>query len=180
MNIKVLANKIIKLASNNRARSYLFWVCVFEAFILPIPPDLMLMPMTAARPQDSYNLTKIALTGAVLGSIVGYCIGFFLFKTLFQPIIQYYGFEGPYAIALTYFERYGFWSLLVAGATPIPLKLFTVTAGMLKHNFFSFILAVFLGRGSRFLLVTSIVRFGRRNLFKANSSMLNKSQSLKP
>ncbi|MCP4487370.1 MAG: DedA family protein [Gammaproteobacteria bacterium] len=143
----------IRFASQDRAPWYLVALSFFESFILPFPPpDVMLAPMSLAKPAKALKFATLALIASVLGGLVGYAIGAFLFDQV-QPLILSWGYQGRFETVTGWFEIWGFWAVLIAGFSPVPYKIFTLSAGVLGLALIPFVLASIIGRGARFFLL---------------------------
>lgn len=132
-----------------------------EASFFPVPPDVMLVPMSLARPYRARDYALTATLASVAGGILGYFLGFLAIELLL-PWIEQFGYFEAYQTAKAWFERWGFWAVLLAGFTPIPYKLFTLAAGSTEMSFFPFLLAALFGRAMRFFLVAELVRWKGR------------------
>ncbi len=143
------------------APRYLATLSFLESFILPFPPpDVMLAPMSLANPDKAMRFAFLTLIASVLGGITGYLIGAFLFEQV-QPLLIEWGYQSKFETVMRWFEEWGFWAVLVAGFSPVPYKLFTLSAGVLSLAIIPFILASIIGRGIRFFLVAwCLARFG--------------------
>ena len=103
---------------------------------------------------------SITLAASVIGGITGYAIGAFLFDQV-QPLIFEWGYQARFDRVMHWFEVWGFWAVLIAGFSPVPYKLFTLSAGVLSLAFIPFIIASLVGRGARFfLLAWCLAKFG--------------------
>ena len=153
-----LYDRIIALAAHRHAPRYLAAVSFAESSFFLVPPDVMLIPMLAARPQHAYRYALITTIASVLGGLFGYLIGYLAFE-LIEPWIQELGYAQKYADVKIAFDTWGVWVVLIAGFSPIPYKLFTVTAGALSLALFPFLLASLVGRGARFYLEAVLVRY---------------------
>lgn len=144
-----------------RAPHALAGISFAESSVFPIPPDVMLVPMTLAAPERWQYFARICTIASVLGAVVGYLIGALLFDTLGMKIIALYGLEDKLASFMAAYDKWGMWLVLIAGVTPVPYKLITIASGFASYNFAAFILFSILARGLRFYAVTWITqRFG--------------------
>ena len=152
---------VIKASVSKRAPAALSALSFFESFILPFPPpDVMLAPMSLATPTRAMYFASITLLASVLGGVVGYLIGAFGFEIV-QPYIAQWGYQPVFDKATHWFQIWGFWAVLVAGFSPVPYKIFTISAGALSLAFLPFLLASVVGRGARFYLVAYLLsKFG--------------------
>ena len=149
-------NKVIELAKHRNAEYYLGGLSFAESSFFPIPPDVMLMPMSLARPESWVRFALLTTIASVLGGIAGYFIGVWAFEWL-ESILVTGGYAGRLEQAKSLFESYGVWAVLAAGFSPIPYKLFTITAGALSMAFLPFLITSVIGRGARFFLVSGLV-----------------------
>lgn len=145
-------------ASRHRhANWYLGAISVAESSFFPVPPDVMLAPMTLARPREWAFLAALTTLASVAGGILGYLIGHYLLDAAL-PLIEQWGYRPAYETAVGWFERYGFWAVFAAGFTPIPYKVFTISAGAAQMGLLPFLLGSVVGRGGRFFLIAGLVR----------------------
>jgi membrane protein YqaA with SNARE-associated domain len=130
-----------------------------ESSFFPIPPDVMLAPMSLARPDKAVWFATITTVTSVLGGVLGYMIGAIAFDWIADWLAasRYWG---AYETAQAWFLEWGFWAVLVAGFSPIPYKVFTIAAGVAGLPLVPFVLASLLGRGGRFYLVALLMRWG--------------------
>jgi len=155
-----LYDRVMRLSAHRRAPWFLGGLSFAESSFFPVPPDIMLIPMVAATPGRYLRLALITTLASVLGGALGYAIGVFAID-LVQPLIEEMGHAEAYAQATAWFGDWGFWAVLLAGFSPIPYKIFTITAGALSLAWLPFLLASFVGRGARFFLLAALVaRFG--------------------
>jgi membrane protein YqaA with SNARE-associated domain len=147
-------------AKHPHAEKYLAGLSFSESVIFPIPPDVMLAPMALAKPEKAWWYAFICTLASVLGGMAGYLLGYLAFDSLIAPIIASMGYENKLAIATTWFEAYGVWVVFIAGFSPIPYKVFTISAGVLGMLFVPFVIASFIGRGCRFFLVSALMYWG--------------------
>jgi membrane protein YqaA with SNARE-associated domain len=134
-------------------------VSFVESSIFPIPPDVMMVPMVLARPQDAWRIATVATVASVVGGLAGYAIGYFLLETVGQWIIQLYGLADRVAAYQAAYDEWGLWIILIKGLTPIPYKLVTIASGMAHFNLAVFVLASIATRGARFFLVAGLLRW---------------------
>lgn len=130
-----------------------------ESSFFPIPPDVMLAPMSLANPSRAWTFALITTLASVAGGVLGYFIGVFAFD-LIEPWLATTKYWAKYQEAQLWFERWGFWAVFVAGFSPIPYKVFTIAAGVASMAMFPFVLASLVGRGARFFLVAGLMKLG--------------------
>lgn len=155
-------DRVMRWSAHRHARWYLAGLSFSEASFFPVPPDIMLAPMVVAQPDKSLRLAALTTVASVLGGLAGYFIGFFAIQAV-EPWILHYGYEQAYYQAQAWFREWGFWAVFLAGFSPIPYKIFTITAGALSLSLIPFLIASFVGRGARFFLVAKLLAtFGPR------------------
>ena len=160
-----LYKKCLNLAAHKSSKYYLALVSFIESSFFPIPPDVMIIPMTISRKKNFIKIFLIATIFSVLGGIFGYMIGVFFFD-LAMMIVEFYGYDEKLInLKSTLLQKENFLTwlaiLFLAGFTPIPYKLFTITSGLIGFNFFIFIFISFISRGLRFFIVSYLsYRFG--------------------
>ena len=156
---KRLYERVLAWAKHRHAARYLFTLSFAESSFFPIPPDIMLAPMCLSAPKKGTWYAFLTTVGSVLGGIFGYLIGMFSFE-LIEPLIHTMGFVEKIELVKGWFQEWGFWAILIAGFSPIPYKVFTITAGLLGMVFLPFVLASIVGRGARFFLIAFLVQLG--------------------
>jgi len=170
-----LYDKVLSWAEHRHAERYLAVLSFIEAAFFPIPPDVMLAPMSLARPKLAYRFAFIATAFSVLGGVAGYFIGHFAFEPIVRPLLLHFGYWELYNTVLGWFDVWGFWLMLMAGFSPIPYKLFTVGAGVLNYNLGLFIIGSIIGRAGRFYLVSGLIRWGGDTMAVKLREMVNKT-----
>ncbi|AGM40966.1 hypothetical protein SPISAL_04360 [Spiribacter salinus M19-40] len=154
-----LYDAVLRWARHRRAPWFLGALSFAESSFFPIPPDVMLAPMSVARPDRALHLAGLTTLTSVAGGLLGYLIGVVGLE-LVMPVIVDTGHAGAYEMARSWFVDWGFWVVLVAGFSPIPYKIFTIAAGAMAIAWLPFVLASLLGRGARFYLVASVLAWG--------------------
>ena len=174
MLLKKLYNKILLISAKPKAEIFLGTIAFLESSFFPIPPDLLLLPMALSRPLKWIRLALIATFFSVLGGIFGYFIGVFLWDTIGQTIIEFYHLENQFDLFKKNYNEKGAIIVFIAGFTPIPYKLITISSGGMHLDLITFILASLTSRGARFFILTGIIRiFG-----KAAKKLIDKYFSL--
>lgn len=154
---------IIDLASRRKAPAFLSVLSFTESSFFPIPPDVMLIPMCLAKPLKAWSYATLCTIFSVLGGMGGYLIGKLAFDWI-EPWLMGSHYADTFAAAVAAFETWGFWYILLAGFTPIPYKVFTISAGVVGMPFLAFIGGSVVGRGGRFFLVAALIRLGGEKL----------------
>jgi membrane protein YqaA with SNARE-associated domain len=157
--LRKLYARVMALAASPNAGWWLAMIAFAEASFFPIPPDVMLMPMALAKPRSAWRFAAICTAASVAGGALGYLIGFAVFDQIARPILNVYGYGAAYAAFQAKFQEYGLWIILVKGLTPIPYKIVTIAAGAAKFDFWLFMMASVLTRGTRFFLVATLLHF---------------------
>ena len=153
-----LYDKTIAWSAHSHAPFYLAGVSFAESSFFPIPPDIMLVSMGLARPNKSCLFAFIATCFSVLGGIFGYVIGHY-FMAVIEPLVMGSGYAANFHKLVGWFELWGVWIVILAGFSPFPYKLFTVTAGAMHLPFLPFIIGSIVGRGLRFFLVSGLIYY---------------------
>lgn len=146
-------------ARHPHAPWYLGGLSFAESSFFPIPPDVMLAPMSLAHPQKAWGYALLTTLASVLGGILGYFIGLYAFD-LVEPVLHEVGYYEKYLHVRAWFDKWGFWAIFIAGFSPIPYKLFTISAGVTAMAFLPFVIASAIGRGARFFLVAGFMAWG--------------------
>ena len=131
-----------------------------ESVFFPIPVDVMLAPMSLAKPHRAMYYALLATIFSVAGGVIGYLLGYLAYDSLVMPMIEAVGYQDKLATAERWFDERGIWVIFIASFTPIPYKVFTITAGVMQMVFLPFMLVSLVGRGLRFFLVASLMKWG--------------------
>jgi membrane protein YqaA with SNARE-associated domain len=159
--LRRLYDWIISLSGSPRAMPALAAVAFAESSFFPIPPDAMIVPMVIAQPQQAWRIATVATVSSVIGGIFGYAIGYFLYETAGRWLIDIYGLQAGFDSFREQFNHYGFWIILLKGATPIPYKIVTIACGIANYSLPLFMLASILTRGGRFFVEAALLqRYG--------------------
>ncbi len=153
-------DQVMRWSQHKHAPFYLGGLSFVESCVLPFPPpDVMLAPMSLARPKNAWRYALLTTITSVLGGLLGYVIGVFFFEII-EPYVHQYGYWEKYQLAVNAFKEWGVWAVFIAGFSPIPYKIFTISAGVLNMVLLPFILASFFGRGARFFMVAALMVWG--------------------
>lgn len=158
-----LYDRVIAWSAHRRAPSILAALSFAESSFFPIPPDVMLIPMCLARPLKGWAYAALCTLSSVLGGMAGYLVGKLAFAWI-EPWLMASSYAGIFTDAVAAFETWGFWYILLAGFTPIPYKVFTISAGVVGMPGLAFVLGSVVGRGGRFFLVAALIRLGGEKL----------------
>jgi membrane protein YqaA with SNARE-associated domain len=134
-----------------------------ESSFFPVPPDVMLIPMSLSRPDKAWFYATLCTVTSVAGGLVGYLIGALLYDSVGHWLIQLYGYGDKVEMFRQSYAQWGVWIILIKGLTPIPYKLVTITSGFAGFNIVLFVLCSILARGMRFYLAAFLLsRYGPR------------------
>ncbi len=157
---KELYLKSIKLAGHKRSKFFLSFFSFIESFIFPIPPDVLIIPMTIAKRQEWIRIAFIATISSVLGACLGYFIGYVFFNEIGIKIFEFYGVDPSFwknkvssdGGVIAWMTLLG-----IAGFSPVPFKLLTISSGFIHFNIAYFIVISLITRGSRFFLIAFLI-----------------------
>ena len=155
--LRKLYDWVFSLARHRHATRSLAVVAFAESSFFPIPPDVMLAPMVLAKPERAYFYATICTVASVIGGIAGYAIGFFL-EPVGMAILSALGKAGTFEASKSLFQEYGAWVILIKGATPIPYKLISISAGIFQFSLALFIALSVVTRAARFFLVAFVLK----------------------
>ena len=160
-----LYQKSLRLAAHKRSKIFLAIISFVESSFFPIPPDVMIVPMVIAKKNDYLKIFIIATLFSTLGGVLGYFIGSY-FLDFGMTVVSFYGYEDKVLSLknnLTKGTGLYIWlaTLFLAGFTPLPFKVFTITSGMISFNLFIFLIICLFSRGLRFFIVSYLsFKFG--------------------
>lgn len=156
--LRKLYDWTMEKAQHRHAQGWLATISFIESSFFPIPPHPLLGLMCLANPKRAVRYALITTIASVLGGLFGYAIGYFLYDTLGQWLIASLGLQEAFPKAACYLREYDVEVILVAGSTPVPFKLLTITAGFIEMALVPFILASIAGRGLIFMTVGVLFR----------------------
>ena len=161
-----LYERAIGWSRHRRAPAFLTGLSFAEAIVFPVPPEVMLAPMSLAQPRRALWFATLSLMGSLAGALVGYMLGHFAFAAL-QPLIEWLGWTQKIDAQVSHLREVvaespwrAFWLLVLAGFTPIPLKIFTWASGIVGIPLLPFLASMLVGRGKRVYLVAGAIRLG--------------------
>ncbi|MEE9496899.1 MAG: VTT domain-containing protein [Desulfobacterales bacterium] len=137
----------------------LFLLALSESSFFPIPPDVLLIVLSIGAPKKSFKFALICSVGSVIGGCIGYIIGWQFMSGIGERIITFYGLNQKFDYIRELYRAYDAWAIGIAGFTPIPYKVFTISAGAFKINLWVFIVASVVSRSARFFLVGGLIYF---------------------
>ena len=163
---KKLLQKTLKLAAHKSSKFFLALISFAESSFFPIPPDILIVPMVIAKKNDYIKIFIIATLFSALGGLFGYFIGSVFFE-LAMKVVEFYGYEeNVFDLQLKLSEKGGLFLwlgiLFIAGFTPLPFKVFTITSGIINFNIFIFFFICLISRGLRFFIIAFLsAKFGK-------------------
>lgn len=152
-----LYDRVLAWSGHPRAPAILGVLSFAESSFFPVPPDVMLAPMCLAKPARAWWFATLTTLTSVAGGLFGYVLGRWAFVAIEGWLLQSH-YAGVFHAAVESFETWGFAYILLAGFTPIPYKVFTISAGVVSMPFLPFLAGSLLGRAGRFFLVAGIIR----------------------
>jgi membrane protein YqaA with SNARE-associated domain len=157
--LRRLYDWVIKWAQTPYGPIALFLLAFCESSFFPIPPDVLLVAMAVAVPRNALKYAAVCSVGSVLGGCLGYLIGWQFMASLGTKIVEFYGLMDKYDYIRDLYQQYDAWAVAIAGFTPIPYKVFTISAGAFDINFWVFAMASAISRSARFFLVGGLIYF---------------------
>jgi membrane protein YqaA with SNARE-associated domain len=128
-----------------------------ESSVFPIPPDVILIPMSLARPHRAFFYAGLCTITSVLGGLLGYAIGALLYDTVGKFLIELYGYGDKAEAFRAAYAQWGHWIILLKGVTPIPYKVVTITSGFAGYDLFWFVVLSIITRGARFYVLAALL-----------------------
>lgn len=164
--MKRLYNWVLSWANTPYGSIALFIHAMVEAIFFPVPPDVLLIALAVGDHKKSYRFAAICLAGSLLGAVIGYSLGYYLWigpNDSFTSFADFFFNHIPgftiqvYESIRDIYNQWDFWAIFAAGFTPIPFKVFTITAGVFNIDFPVFIVASAISRGARFFLIAILI-----------------------
>ena len=160
-----IISKIIKISDNKKSLDFLAIFSFLESIIIPIPPDIFLIPITLTKRYKWFYLGIFTTFFSILGGIFGYIIGMYFWDLVGMKIVNFYDAHHHIDYIKNLFNKYGWAVILIAGFSPIPYKIFTVSSGMMGYSFIIFLLCSLISRGLRFISLTFLVnKYGEKSI----------------
>jgi len=159
--LQAVKNRLALLAGHPLALPALFIVALLEASLIPLPPDLLLIPLALARPRRTFFIASVCIAGSVTGAMIGYAIGATLFERAGEALIAFLGVGAAFDHVLLLYRENALGTLLFAGFTSIPFSVFTIAAGY-HHTlaFLTLLAGASMGRMLRFYLLAALLAVG--------------------
>jgi len=161
MILRKLYDWVLNWAYSLYAVPALFILAFSESSFFPIPPDILLIALAVSLPKRSFYYSSVTTVGSVIGGMFGYFLGWQFMELIGIYILNIYGLMDKFVIVQDYYRTYDAWAVGTAGFTPLPYKLFTITAGATQIDFVVFVLASTISRGARFFIIGALIyKFG--------------------
>lgn len=157
--LRALYNWTMSFAAHPNAKKALAVISFAESSFFPIPPDVLLIPMVLAERRKAFEIAAICTIASIVGGMLGYAIGAFLYDTVGVWVVNLYHLQDQMEAFKAQYREWGILIILLAGFTPIPYKVFTITSGLLAYDFGLFVLLSALGRGGRFFLLAALLYY---------------------
>ena len=157
--LKKMYDWVLQWAERPGGTWALFIIAFCESSFFPIPPDVLLIALAVGAPKKSYKFALVCSIGSILGACLGYFIGWQFMDLIGNKIISFYHLTDKIEYIASLYQEWDAWAVSIAGFTPIPYKLFTITAGAFAINFPIFLIASAASRTLRFVLVASLIYF---------------------
>jgi membrane protein YqaA with SNARE-associated domain len=157
--LRTLYDWVIRFAETPHGTWALFLIALAESSFFPIPPDILLIALALAAPSRSLWFAFVSTAGSLIGAVVGYGLGYQFYELLGKPIVDFYAAEATYNQLKELYETWDVWAVGIAGFTPVPYKVVTITAGAFKINFATFMLVSAISRAARFFLVGGLIQW---------------------
>ena len=151
--------RIAAWAHHRHAPWALFVIAFADSSFLPVPPDLLLVPMALLRPERLKAFLLICIAGSSLGAILGYVIGYALWSTIGLPLVEFYGYTDNFADYQRLVAEWGVCVIIAKAFTPVPFKIAAIAAGIASMDPLAFILATIVGRALHFAMVGVVLAF---------------------
>ena len=168
-----LYERALVWARHPKAPALLGGLSFAEAIVFPLPPEVMLAPMCLSQPKRGFWFATISLAGSLVGAVIGYLLGHYAYE-LVKPMLESLGWLAKIDAQVVHLREVtaespwnAFWLLVIAGFTPIPLKIFTWASGIVGVPMLPFLASMFIGRGKRVFLVALAIRLGGERAEKA-------------
>ena len=147
----------MSFAAHPHALWALFFIAFIESSFFPIPPDILLLPMVLAARGNAWKIAGVCTLGSVLGGFAGYAIGYFLYESVGQPVLEFYGYSEKFVAFQAMYNEWGGWIVAAGGLTPLPYKVITIASGVTGMDLITFGVASLLSRGARYFLVAALL-----------------------
>jgi len=148
--LRKLYDWVMGLAERPRALWALGFISFIESSFFPIPPDVLMIPMILANRRRAWLIAGVCSATSVLGGLAGYAIGYYLFESIGEPLLAFYGHEDKFTSFQSYYNEWGGWIVFAGGFSPIPYKVITIASGSVNLDLTTFTVVSVISRGARF------------------------------
>ncbi len=155
--IRRLYDWTMSFSAGSHAMWALFFIAFIESSFFPIPPDILLLPMVLAARGNAWRIAGVCTIASVLGGFAGYGIGYFLYESIGQPVLAFYGYGEKFAAFQAMYNEWGGWIVAAGGLTPLPYKVITIASGVTGMDLTTFGVASILSRGVRYFLIAALL-----------------------
>ena len=156
--LRKLYDRVLRLAASPLAPVWLAVIAFSESSFFPVPPDVLLVPMSLARPNRAFRYALISTAASVVGGVAGWLIGYALFDVLARPLLHFYHYEDAFNAFQLRFREYGAYIILIKGLTPIPYKIVAIASGAARFDLLLFVVLSIVTRGVRFFIIAVLLR----------------------
>jgi membrane protein YqaA with SNARE-associated domain len=163
-------DKMVFYANSKYAIYILILVAFTESSFFLLPPDILLILMAISIPQKALLYALITTISSVLGGVFGYFLGYFTYDSFLNALINSFGYEHKFEAFKSFYLQYDIFAIFIAGFTPIPYKIATISSGIFKANLVSFIVVSFLSRGLRFFILAFLIK----NYYESGKELISK------
>jgi membrane protein YqaA with SNARE-associated domain len=157
----VTRNRLVRYVETFSEHRYGRWVLAAIAFadssFLPIPPDLLLVPMALVRPKQIWALSLICTVASSLGAVAGYVIGYGLWSLVGARLVDLYGYGDGFTAYQHLIEKWGVWIIIAKSLTPIPFKIMAIAAGVAAMSPSAFLISAAVGRALHFAILAALI-----------------------
>ena len=157
--MRSLYDWVLSFESSPHAGRALFLLALAESSFFPVPPDVLLVALSLSAPTRALRYALVCSIGSIVGGIIGYVIGWLFWTEAQSFFLSYIFSQEIFDQVQDIYSEWAFWAVFAAGFTPIPYKVFTITAGVFGISFPIFVLASAVGRSARFFLVAGLLMY---------------------
>lgn len=150
---------VLSFAHSPHATLALFLISIIESSVFPIAPDILQIALSLENNSKAWLYASISSVGSVIGGIIGYALGALAWHLASDFFFSYVFTQEQFNHVSTLYTEWGFWAVIIAAFTPVPYKVFTLSAGAFHFPIIPFIFASFVGRAARFFLVAFLIKF---------------------
>ena len=154
-----LYTSIIKVSEKKFAPIVLSLVALIESVFFPIPPDMLLIPMSLAQRNRAFFFAGLVTVFSVIGGAIGYLLGSVFWMEIGKPLTNVLGYTETYSAFELLYMEYGVLIVIIGAFTPFPFKIIAIMSGVMGFSFLNFLITAFLARGIRFYIIAGVIFF---------------------